>query len=87
MKYSALMQDERREAYQEGCETGRVEERKDVLHCHIVQVLASKGSVTEVLKEKIEKETDVDILEQWFDYAVNCKNIEEFAKESEQSSI
>ena len=59
------------------------EERMGVLHCHIVQVLAAKGSVTEVLKAKIKKETDVDILEQWFDYAINCKNIEEFAKKIE----
>ena len=72
MRYSALMQDERRDA--------RRKERLDVLHCHIVQVLATKGDVTEVLKEKIENETDTSILDRWFKAAINCTDTENFAK-------
>ena len=48
-----------------------------------MQVLAVKGSVTKVLKAKIKNETDDDILEQWFEYAINCKNVEEFVKRIE----
>ena len=72
MKYSALMQDERSDA--------RREERIDSFRFFILKLLAAKGSITEKSKAKIKKETDLTVLEQWMNVAINCENIEEFTK-------
>ena len=49
MRYSALMQDERREGYIE------------VSQSFLLKVLAAKGSITEKSKEKIKNEMDPNI--------------------------
>ena len=76
MRYSALMQDERREGYQEG----RVECCREERKSFIFKALAAKGAITEKSKEKIENEMDLNILEQWINVAINCTDTEDFTK-------
>lgn len=68
MRYSALMQDERREGYIEASQS------------FLLKVLAAKGSITEKSKEKIKNEMDPNILEQWINVAINCTDTEDFAE-------
>ena len=68
MRYSALMQDERREGYIEASQS------------FLLKVLAAKGSITEKSKEKIKNEMDSNILEQWINVAINCTDTEDFAE-------
>ena len=68
MRYSALMQDERREGYIEASQS------------FLLKVLAAKGSITEKSKEKIKNEVDPNILEQWINVAINCTDTEDFAE-------
>ena len=47
----------------------------------IITVLSKKGEVTKYIKEKLESETDVEVLNGWLNKAIESTTIEEFAKE------
>lgn len=73
---------EREGAREEGMEVGKEigkeigieQERKS----KILRLLTKQGSISEELRSQIEKESDLQVLERWFDYDIEAESIEEF---------
>ena len=47
----------------------------------IITVLSIKGNVTEEMKDKIESQTDIEVLNEWLAKATVAATVEEFDKE------
>ena len=47
----------------------------------LTKVLAKKGKISGELEKRIEIETDLEVLEKWFDIALAVLNTDEFEKE------
>ncbi len=65
---------EREGAIEEGMEIGKKQERKSM----ILRLLMKRGSISEELRSQIENESDLKVLERWFDFAIEAESIEEF---------
>ena len=69
---------DRQEARAEGREEGQVEGRVEAL----MEILTEEfGIISENLREKICKETDLEILKKWLKLAVRVKSVEQFERE------
>lgn len=68
MRLELLLYDERKKA--------KIEERANA----IVDILEQRGVISELLKDKIRNETDMKVLREWFDYAINTNSLEKFEK-------
>ena len=55
---------------------GRVEGKAD----SVLKILAFYGEVSEALKDKISRETNLDTLDWWFRIALECSSVEEFER-------
>ncbi len=65
---------EREGAIEEGIEIGIEQNQKAV----ILRLLARHGTVPEELRSQIEKESELKVLEEWFELAMEANSIEEF---------
>ena len=72
MKFEELLLRQRRDGHSEGLCRG--------VSNSIITVLSKKGEVTNYIKEKLEAETDVEVLNSWLNKAIEATTIEEFAK-------
>ena len=70
MKWDAMIFYERRDAKKEGKIEGKIEV--------IIDCLEEIGVIPEELREKIEKETDLEQIKKWLKVAMNVNTIEEF---------
>lgn len=59
---------------------GRVEGKAD----SVLKILAFYGEVSEALKDKISRETNLDTLDWWFRIALECSSVEEFEQKIEE---
>lgn len=66
MLFEELLQNERKE--------GKIEDRVE----SIIELLEDLGSVPEKLKERLEKETDMNTLKKWFKLVAKVESIEQF---------
>lgn len=66
------------EEFMEGIEEARKEGKLELLHSQISSRLARKGTIPSALQERIDNETDLQILDQWSVYAITCADIEDF---------
>lgn len=74
----------REEGLKEGLKEGREEglkEGRDVIRASLFTLLSTKGDVSVELKEKINAENSMDMLEDWFKKALSVMTIDEFTKE------
>ena len=67
----------RSEGYAEGEQRGQRKERT----ANILTLLKHKGTVPETLRLKIAEETDLSVLEHWFELAIESDSVEQFARE------
>ena len=70
MAWYDVVMAERNEAKAEGKAEGKAE--------YVVEVLETKGNVSDELRESILKQTDIEIIDGWFKQAISSKTIEEF---------
>lgn len=69
---------EREGAIEEGIDIGieiGIEQNQKAV---ILRLLAKHGAVPEELRSRIEKESELKVLEEWFELAVEANSIEEF---------
>ena len=52
--------------------------RKDGLDYSIITILSTKGEVTSDIREKIKLETDMEVLSEWVELAIQADSIEAF---------
>lgn len=71
MLFEELLQNERKE--------GKIEDRVE----SIIELLEDLGPVPEKLKERLEKETDMNTLKKWHKLAARAESIEQFETEME----
>ena len=67
----------RSEGYAEGEQRGQRKERT----ANILTLLKHKGTVPETLRLKIAEETDLSVLEHWFELAIESDSVEQFERE------
>ena len=67
----------RSEGYAEGEQRGQRKERT----ANILTLLKHKGTVPETLRLKIAEETDLSVLEHWFELAIETDSVEQFERE------
>ena len=87
MRLELLLHDERRRAREEGREEGRKEGRKEgheegrreTLENVVLDILNTKGIVSEQLKARILEETDLELLKTWVRQAITVDSPESFA--------
>ena len=72
-----MLSAERSEGYAEGEQRGQRKERT----AKILTLLKHKGIVPEALRLKIMEEMDLDVLEHWFELAIESDSVEQFASE------
>ena len=73
-----MLSAERSEGYAEGEQKGELKGQRKERTANILTLLEHKGAVPEVLRSKISEETDLDVLEQWFAFAIESDSVEEF---------
>lgn len=71
-------EDIRRQSLVQGKEEGMLEGERLTLKKNIFLILNELGEIPDVVKDKIEIETDVDLLNGWFKIAVKSASIEDF---------
>ena len=74
-------------ALKEWSEDERREGKIEVLHSVILKCLTMKGTVEKSLNQKIETETDPDLLDQWFTCALSCAGPEDFLEKISSNEI
>lgn len=85
MLFEELLKEEREEARAEGRAEGRTEGRTEVqmeaaqtMQNTIFAVLETKGNISEVLREKIQSEKELDVLGQWMQSAALAESVDQF---------
>ena len=68
----------REEGISEGIEQGKEQGIEQGMTLAIITVLRKKGDVPMSLKEKINKEKNVDVMESWLELTTEVSSIEEF---------
>ena len=66
---------------QELIDAGRSEGERKKQIANILTLLEHKGTVSETLRSKITEETDLGVLESWFELAIETDSVEQFARE------
>ena len=66
---------------QELIDAGRSEGERKKQIANILTLLKHKGTVSETLRLKITEETDLGVLESWFELAIETDSVEQFARE------
>ena len=66
---------------QELIDAGRSEGERKKQIANILTLLKHKGTVSETLRSKITEETDLGVLERWFELAIETDSVEQFARE------
>ena len=72
-----MLSAERSEGYAEGELKGQRKKQA----ANILTLLEHKGTVSEILRSKITEETDLGVLESWFELAIETDSVEQFARE------
>ena len=68
----------REEGINEGIEQGKEQGIEQGMTLAIITVLRKKGDVPMSLKEKINKEKNVDVMESWLELTTEVSSVEEF---------
>jgi flagellar biosynthesis/type III secretory pathway protein FliH len=68
----------REEGISEGIEQGKEQGIEQGMTLAIITVLRKKGDVPMSLKEKINKEKNVDVMESWLELTTEVSSVEEF---------
>lgn len=79
MRLELLLYDERRKAKEEGRREGR-----ECVSNILYDVLAQKGNICETLRERIEGETNIEILGKWLQKAIESDSLEEFISQMDK---
>ena len=70
MKWDAMIYYERRDAKNEGKIEGKIEV--------VIDCLEELGQISDELRKKIEKETDLEQVKKWLKIAMKANSVEEF---------
>ena len=76
-----MLSTERSEGYAEGELKGELKGQRKKQAANILTLLEHKGTVSETLRSKITEETDLGVLERWFELAIETDSVEQFARE------
>lgn len=80
MTFELLMQDKLWEGLEEGRKEGELTQTANL----ILRILQKKGSVSQTVRSRILRETNLERLDQWHDAAVDAATVEQFVKENLQ---
>ena len=80
MKMSEILERTRCEGIKEGIEEGRSEGLKLGHQNALTIILEDIGGVSDEIKEKINTEDNIEVLDKWIKLAAASKSIEEFEK-------
>ena len=77
-----MLNAERREGYAEGElkgeQKGELKGQRKKQAANILTLLEHKGTISETLRSKITEETDLGVLENWFELAIESDSVEQF---------
>ena len=76
-----MLSAERSEGYAEGEQKGELKGQRKERIANILTLLEHKGTVPEALRSKLAEETDLGVLEHWFELAIESDSVEQFERE------
>jgi len=81
-----MIENGRRDGLRDGLRKGRQQGRREERTNMMLLVLEKMGEVSDDLRKKIYQEKDLDVLGEWFQKAIQAKNLEEFMQEIKKAS-